>query len=234
MVKDRHNLDIALGAKLLMKQPLNEAQLAAGFKELDDLAYSEYGLHLSELLEDRQVNEAIREARLHRLVGILLKRPFASSVEISGHGSETEANFAWDWYSGEQWDRSLMEPEKAAAVEVLTGIRDSAFGDSTEWGQFKAVVDHERGLFKVASLWILHKIRSEPPGSFNDLLNAKENPNFTLALDLSTAMAQLGFSSALATVMPMAGLAVGLSIIFARYGYKRIEDLSMSGGPDPS
>jgi hypothetical protein len=58
-----------------------DAEIKTGFAELDLLAKAEYRQSLAELLQDSDAEHAA--VRVGRMIGVLIKQPFARSEDMS-------------------------------------------------------------------------------------------------------------------------------------------------------
>ena len=73
---------------------MNEDALKEGFAELDLLAKAEYRQSLEEVLQDSDSQRGA--ARVGRLVGVLIKQPFAKSQALPQPSAGTAAYRGWD------------------------------------------------------------------------------------------------------------------------------------------
>ena len=203
-----------------------DAEMVDGFSRLGQLAQSEYGISLREMLADSDTELA--ELRLARLIGVLLKGRFAARRDVNY--SRTHAAYSWQWQTGSDWENSLNDPANEKYAALLTDIKETCwaerYGDAQidPWDWFQSEVDSERGLFKVLALWLHRKIEGESTGSFDELLNADENPEFELALNSADMCSQFALGMALAPIIPIPGIAIGIGMMVSKYGYRKIRD----------
>lgn len=96
--------------------PVTEEKVRAGFVELNDLAMSEYHQTLAEILATKDKSKAA--IRVGRLVGVLLKEPFAKAETLESPSRQTSAYRAWNLNSREDfraaaasrpWQRDILE-----------------------------------------------------------------------------------------------------------------------------
>ena len=71
--------------------------LTAALSELSDLSQDEYRLSLSELLKGVKRKDEEAVLRFTRLLGIMVKRPFAKSYDLAPNMTRTGAHRGWRW-----------------------------------------------------------------------------------------------------------------------------------------
>lgn len=84
--------------------------------------------------------------------------------------------------------------------------------------------EHERGVYKILTLWIQDKWKGRESRSIRDYLAQEESPTFEAALDIVDFVSQAGIAMALSSIIPVASVVVPLSIIGAKYGYRMITE----------
>lgn len=72
---------------------MNETELKQGFMELGNLSKAEYNSGLEQILQKQEKESA---QRVGRLVGILLKEPFARAVSLPNASATTGAIRSWE------------------------------------------------------------------------------------------------------------------------------------------
>lgn len=196
---------------------LTKEQVAQAVADLDRLCRDEYGENygLEDLLDDP--NTALASLRLQRLTGIQLKRPFGQPVPITG-STETGSARAWQWNT-----ERFGDPEAQATGEyaMLDQLRQSLWSDAT-FEQLADHADHERGLYKILSLWIADKVKRRSTRSVAEYFDADESPRLEAALDWATTLTQAGLGPILAPLIPVPGVVVSVLLIGARFGYRSL------------
>ena len=82
-------------------------ELESGVADMDALCESEYGQSLNRMMSDDVLTEEMREARLARLIGVMLKKPFGDRHDTPDDGSPTGSAYLWHWKSDELWAEAL-------------------------------------------------------------------------------------------------------------------------------
>ncbi len=127
---------------------MDDQTLQYGFTQLDSLAREEYREALQDIASDR--NPQRSAVRIGRLVGVILKEPFATSESLTAPSYRTGAYRAWHLEPPEQFDT----PEKTRTwqYQTLAQIRrelavDSPYYDSMSVYQLALDAQHETGFF---------------------------------------------------------------------------------------
>jgi hypothetical protein len=106
---------------------LDEETLKSGIKELDSLARDEYHESLEEVLADTEQERSA--VRIGRLVGVILKEPFAKAVPREEPSIHTAAYRAWHLVDLEDfnsparmgtWQYKALDEMRHEGVEYLT------------------------------------------------------------------------------------------------------------------
>jgi len=201
----------------MAKTTLTKEQVSRAVADLDQLCRDEYGesYGLEDLLDD--MDTSLASLRLQRLTGILIKRQFGQPVLLA-EASETGAKRAWQWNTerfGDPGARATSE------FEMLDELRRSLWPDAT-FEQLAGHADHERGLYKILTLWISDTLNRRKSRSLAEYFNADESPRMEAALDWATTLTQAGLGPVLAPVIPVPGVVVSVLLIGARFGYRAL------------
>jgi endonuclease G, mitochondrial len=122
---------------------MDEDTIKSGLIELDHLASAEYHQTLSEVLGDPDRGKTV--ARLGRLVGVLIKQPFANCEDLTTPSPRTGAYRAWHLKSEVEF--SAIAAANLWQGRVLDVIRsDRGFG-SVPLYQVAQHAHHESGFF---------------------------------------------------------------------------------------
>lgn len=143
---------------------MNKSELKKGFEELDHLAFEEYHKSLEDLLRDK--NDRRRRARLARLTGILMKRPFADPTYHGTQGSRTGAYRRWELKDSQEFAKAgLRNRESLQLLErirkELSSKNDQAAGASTVF-KFAEDARDETGFFGYFSKVLRDYICGDP------------------------------------------------------------------------
>jgi hypothetical protein len=107
---------------------MNEDSLKEGFAELDLLAKAEYKESLVELLEDPDAERSAE--RVGRLVGVLIKQPFAKSEDLAVPSARTAAYRAWNLVDQSDFDKqfrtSIWQCRTLQIMQQETGFQRSS------------------------------------------------------------------------------------------------------------
>jgi hypothetical protein len=196
----------------MVSQKLTKEEIQAAVKEIDRLSCMEYGRGLLDLLANPQGFE-----QLERLTGVLLKRNFATSIDLEGRTGNAGARRAWKWQTDRFSDSKVQQTREFEILETL-----QEYHGYQSLNELADDADHERGLFKILALWVSDKLKGEKGKSFREYFEAEETPNFEALLDVSTLTFQMAAGAALAAVVPVPAIAVSLGLIATQYGYRRI------------
>jgi len=218
------------------EQALGLADIRSALAELDALTRDEYpGCGgLEGLLADSSPDAALR---LQRVIGITLKRPFADRVERRPDVyTQTGACHLWPWKEGTLEASALVAPREFALLEELRKpgpwnepSQNLQRPDPTSpitWEVFKADVDTERGLFKIAILYALDRVNWREIKTTREYLDAEESRNFEAGLDIADLLASEYVLGPLLLALGVPTLAVGIALIGLRYGYRKVTDPS--------
>lgn len=210
------------------------AMIRAALADLDGLAHAEYGVPLESLLVSI---DSVSELRVQRLVGIALKRKFATPVRQNAY-SATGALRSWPWPdSGD----SLVPVDRDAAPELalleelrkpggwnerkpLTGTRADTV--PVAWSTFKDDAEHERGLFKILALYASDRFNKQKGRTLKAYLDAPESKPFEAGLDIATLLFDTGVIGPLVSVLGVPSLAIGVALVGIQYGYRKLTDPS--------
>lgn len=207
---------------------LTIADVSAALQEFNELSLDEYGISLEQLLLD---GSQLGAQRMQRLTGIMLKQKFARP-QAPTHFSATKARRSWPW-SGSPVSAASRAPEEFAILEELrkpgpwNERKPNATqqdGEPITWEDFMFDAEHERGLFKFLALYISDRVRKRNGKSFHDYLEAKESRNFETGLDLTMLVFDAAIMGPIAAVIGIPTLAVGVTLVGIRYGYRKLTD----------
>ena len=84
--------------------------------------------------------------------------------------------------------------------------------------------EHERGLFKFLALYVSDRVRKRDGKNVHDYLEAKESRNFETGLDLTMLVFDAAIMGPIAAVIGIPTLAVGVTLVGIRYGYRKLTD----------
>ncbi len=214
-----------------MADTLTHHEIREAVAELDALCRSEYGKDqrygLLELLADP--DRELAAARLQRLTGILLKRRFAKAQPVDGTPSDTNANRRWGWVREQLDDRELQRSQEFWVLDQMRQQLPTLVGCPATWESFLWEADHERGVYKVLTLWIQDKWKGRESRSIKEYLAQEETPRFDALLDVADFVGQAALSTALIPIVPFAPVVVPLTIIGAKYGYRKITEAPEEG-----
>ncbi len=98
---------------------LNETNLAQGFAELEALSQAEYALRLEDLVASTQDDETMGLAKIGRLIGVTMKRPFASPVDLDTPSAGTSALREWVLNMDSFADPALQQSWQYRTLERL-------------------------------------------------------------------------------------------------------------------
>jgi hypothetical protein len=205
--------------------------IVAALSELDALSRDEYGVGLEELILSDSPGASMR---LERIVGIVLKRPFATKAPPNPSGL-TRARRSWPWADEDPDDQAAKAPRELAILNELR--KPGTWSERTEqaedgqvrpagsnWEQFKDDADNERGLFKILVLYANDKVKKREGKSLREYLEAEESRKFEAGLDLATLAFDTAVIAPLVSLLGIPTLAVGISLVGIRYGYRVFTD----------
>lgn len=210
-------------------QTLDLIVIRAAIAELDQLARHEYGCSLEDLLLDPSGLSAMR---MQRIVGIVLKRPFAREAGPVAY-ARTGARRSWPWAAVSPEDLAAVAPAELAVLDKLRmpgswneRKPDTGSGDDEpiSWSSFKDDADNERGLFKILALYVDDRLARRGTKKLQQYLEARESPRFEAGLDLATLAFDAAVTAPLAALLGIPTLAVGVALVGIQYGYRRMTD----------
>ncbi len=210
-----------------MEYKLTKEQVHDAIRTLDCLCRKEYGENnqygLVDLLSDP--DEELSAARLQRLCGLILKKNFATPIKLKMKSVVTKANNGWKWDLNKFEDKKLQQTQE---FWVLNQLREwlptyDSYRKST-WDDLRDEADTERGLYKISTLWIQDKWKGCETKSIRDYLEQEESPRFEAVLNIAEWVSQEALAIALSSIIPVPTFIVPLSIIGARYGYRKITE----------
>lgn len=119
-------------------------QMQEGLAVLNSLAQEEYHEDLDSILADTARTQEERLLRVGRLVGVVLKEPFATAVPIDPTTSFTGAYRGWQLDGG-----TFAEPEKQTTWQygVLESLREEEVWPQTVY-EFAGYLQNEGGFFE--------------------------------------------------------------------------------------
>jgi hypothetical protein len=135
---------------------IREQQLQVALEELGRLSQSEYGVHLESFLREGEQVSDVGLLRLGRLLGVAVKKPFATGSEASSPSVATGALRRWDLVPDLFDEREKQATWQFAVLARL--IRDpvvagSALGEVKQVAQEIAKQSQYRHEGKLASLF---------------------------------------------------------------------------------
>jgi hypothetical protein len=101
-------------------QNMEDAELKSGFQRLNTLAESEYHQSLIEIVSESDADKVA--SRLGRLVGVLIKEPFADVHALESPSARTGAYRAWDLKN--QADFETVAAQDQWQYKILEQVRD--------------------------------------------------------------------------------------------------------------
>jgi hypothetical protein len=158
---------------------IQQDQIKKGLTELEQLAIGEYGMPLEAILADEERDEYDRLWRVGRLMGIVLKEPFAESESLKDPSlSATGASRAWIL---DEKSFDLSEKQRTWQYKVLTAVATD--------GDLKNQVYLGPQASEIAS-WIIEDFSG--PGSYKDskALTSMLQGNFGSDVDKANKVAQ--------------------------------------------
>ena len=126
--------------------------IQAGFVELDQLSQVEYQETLVEVLKD-PISER-RAVRLGRLVGVLLKQPFAEPETLTRPSIRTGAYRAWHLVDADKFQTHSQTIWQHRVLEQMQRELSSQERHLAHYSLYQFAVDaqHERGFFAFFAL----------------------------------------------------------------------------------
>jgi hypothetical protein len=213
-------------------------EIKVALSELNELAQSEYGIPLKQLITDRT---PVASTRMQRLTGIVLKRKFATPISSPNY-STTGASRSWPWKDGSPEESGADAQAELKLLEQLRmpgtwNERKPLSGTSHDscpitWDQFKDDVEHERGLFKVVALYVADKIQGREGRTLREYFAAGESRRFEAGLDLAVLLSDAAVVGPLAALLGLPTLAVGVALVGVQFGYRTLTDPAIGRLPD--
>jgi hypothetical protein len=120
---------------------MNPEELKAGFTELNALAESEYRQSLQQLLGDT-TRHSDASLRIARLVGVVLKQPFAIPRDLDRPSGHSDAYRTW-----ELLDRRSIDEQSQRGSWQYQVLQQLAQEAGTSVYQLALDAHHERGFF---------------------------------------------------------------------------------------
>ncbi|MCA1510185.1 DNA/RNA non-specific endonuclease [Bradyrhizobium sp. NBAIM01] len=126
---------------------LSEAiDIQGGVVQLDQLARVEYHQSLQEIVAEKDKERAAR--RLGRLVGVVLKEPFATPSELKEKSRRTSAYRSWELKPQQDFEAAAKtHPEALKRLEWLRGELSKQGMMTTDSYQLALQAHHESGFF---------------------------------------------------------------------------------------
>src|SRR5690348_9170082 len=127
---------------------MDEQTVKQGFEELNRLAQAEYRESLADVVRDTDAPHSA--IRIGRLIGVLLKEPFAYPQPLSAPSHRTAAYREWNLVDPESFDDSSRR--STWQYKVLGDIRQELAAEeprltTVSLYHFAAEAHHERGFF---------------------------------------------------------------------------------------
>jgi hypothetical protein len=201
-------------------------QVREALSELDALSKDEYGIGLEQLLRDQSPMASIR---LQRLTGIVLKREFA---EPGGRPAQslTGASRSWPWKKTSPEESAASAPRE---FQILSQLRMPGPWNKRKpgsgalpisWDNLQSDADEERSLFKMLALYVDDKFNEKHTKTMREYIAADESAGLEAGLDLATSVVDLTVTAPLIALLGVPTLAVGIALIGARYGYRKLTE----------
>ena len=194
--------------------------LQRGFVDLDQLSQAEYRETLAEIVRD-PVRER-RSIRLGRLVGVLLKQPFAEPKILAHPSSRTSAYRAWHLVDSSKFEKCSRDTWQLQALERMhqeLSLRESHYAHYSLYG-FAVDAQHERGFFALFALTLRkyicgdRKIRKKVEDALKALGKAGGPKVPPITPEAIVAAGGLGLGVYLVQEIPILGM-VGAPVIAA-------------------
>ena len=143
---------------------LTRDEIYRSLRELNRLCRAEYDAPLLEVMDN--------PAKLRRLGGLTIKRPFATPMPASPK-SATGARRSWAWNDDlfDSPNRDLPEFQLLDSLRAWRGLGPAPRGFEV----LAAQVETERGLFKVAASWLQDRLRGRETKSLREYYGAAES-----------------------------------------------------------
>lgn len=201
---------------------MNTEELKDGFTELNKLAESEYRQSLQQLLGDT-TRRGDPSLRIARLVGVVLKQPFATPRDLDRPSGHSDAYRTW-----ELLDKSAIDEHPRRDSWQYQALQQLAQETGTSVYQLALDAHHERGFFgylgRSTARYICGdaKIRKEVTKAVDEAKKAGVNINVT-SPEFLVGSAGLSLGILLIQSVPVLGLVgapviAGLVLIIYRIG----------------
>ncbi|MHC5762971.1 hypothetical protein [Nostoc sp.] len=199
---------------------MNTQTLKNGFTELKALAQHEYHKSLQELIQDSNPQDSA--VRVGRLVGVMLKEPFATSELLSEPTYRTSAYRTWHLVDANEFDK----PEKTVTwqYQTLEQIRRELATDSPRYEKMSVYelaqdAEYETGFFGYFARTISKYICRDPEirKKVEDAIKAASEGNnkiFIVTPEYIVGTSGLAFGVFLVNTIPILGF-VGAPVIAA-------------------
>jgi hypothetical protein len=135
---------------------VDEKELNSGFAILNQLAKSEYHRSIQDLMADSP-SAFDKSAQIGRLIGVVLKEPFANPVRLEQPSSFTGAYNAWELDEGKFAEASRSAPWQYGVLEQLA--ETEGFHDAHN---LAVEAHHERGFFGFLARSVAKYICGDP------------------------------------------------------------------------
>jgi|SRR6185312_1995606 len=127
-----------------MVEAIDEAALKDGLEELGDLAETEYHQSLAEVASGRDASQSA--LRVGRLIGVVLKEPFATAYPLQEPSGATVAYRGWELVDEGEFEQHTANWQ----YEALGKIRDELLSEAPymdDWSTYQFAFDahYERG-----------------------------------------------------------------------------------------
>lgn len=210
---------------------MDRKTIKTALSKLDRLSRAEYDVGLEELLLSTSPEAALR---LQRIVGIVLKRPFAEKAPPNPQGI-TGARRSWPWLEKSPKELAAEGPRELAILNKLrmpgpwnerrkVGKNGDVIAAKSNWDEFKDDADNERGLFKILVLYVDDKLKKRKGKSLQEYVEAKESRRFEAGLNLTTLLFDAAVIGPLVSLLGIPAVAVGLALVVTQYGYRVATD----------
>ena len=129
-----------------MVERVDEAALKKGFEDLDDLAKVEYHQTLAEVASATDATQSA--VRVGRLVGVILKEPFATSADLKVPSHRTAAYRSWTLDDETKFNELTAQWQYAALGEMRRELvsEDPYIQDWSTY-EFASFAQDEKGFF---------------------------------------------------------------------------------------
>jgi hypothetical protein len=195
---------------------LTARQLAQAFQKLDAMARDEFHEPLSSLASS-DANNQDQILRVGRLIGVILKEPFATPHVHSAPSEITRAYRSWELNSLEQFNAQTKTWQYRALAQIQSELRNESIYVPDSPYEFARDAQHERGFFGFLALSIRKYICGDPAlkKKIREQVAAAKKGGVSVDLkDPATLVAGGGFAlgAYLISVVPVLGY-VGAPVI---------------------